>query len=112
METPGHILVDRAREKKSAKRGGSWRRLVLDHAELSIDDPPDGILDLDEALVRLEAEHPTKAKLVKLRFFAGISQREAADALGMSLTTADRHWFFARTWLYRELSRGTPPGDE
>ena len=100
------ILVDQARGRGAQKRGGGWRRLTLDGAGIAIDTAPDGILDLHDALTRFEAEHPQQAELVKLRFFAGLSQADAAAALGLPGTTADRHWAFARAWLYRQLASG------
>ena len=68
--------------------------------------PSDDLLALDEALTRLAALNPVRAELVKLRFFAGLTMPEAAEALGVSLATAERYWTFARTWLYAELSGG------
>ena len=102
-ENMRRILVDRARERGAAKRGGDWRRLSLDGAGLTIDEPPDGLLDLNDAIAALEREHPVRAELVKLRYFGGLGQVDAARALGLPPTTADRHWAFARAWLYRHL---------
>ncbi len=99
------ILIDAAREKGARKRGGGWRRLSLDHAGLALDTPPDGLLDLDDAITALEAEHPLRAELVKLRLFAGLGQGEAAAALDLAPTTADRQWAFARAWLWRYLEK-------
>ena len=67
------------------------------------------LLALDKALSKLAAEEPSKAELVKLRFFAGLTMPEAAAALGISLATAERHWTFARSWLYAEMSDNKPP---
>ena len=99
------ILIDRAREKGAAKRGGGWRRLTLDGTDLTVDTPPDGILDLNDALTALEQEHPLRAELVKLRFFGGLGQADAARALDLPPTTADRHWELARNWLFRFLEK-------
>lgn len=93
------ILVDRARARGALKRGGDRVRLDLDWASIELDRVPPEIVELDAALERLAAADPLKAELVSLRFFAGLSQREAAAALGISMTTADRHWAFARAWL-------------
>lgn len=102
-ETMRRILIDRAREKGALKRGGDLRRFSLDGASLTLDEVPAELLDLDAALTRLAAEHPTKAELVKLRFFGGLTLPEAAEAIGISPSTADRHWAFAKVWLYRQM---------
>ncbi len=104
-EAMRRILIDRARAKGTAKRGGSWRRVALDPAALTLDEVPAELLDLDEALERFAAEDPLKARLVELRFFGGLSMAEAAGLLGISTATATRHWAFARAWLYREIKR-------
>ena len=101
-----HILIDRARAKGRARRGGGRSRLDL-RREIAIHDlPPDDLLDLTDALDALAAEDPGKAELVKLRFFGGLSVEETADALGVSRATADRHWAYARAWLHDRLSAG------
>lgn len=97
------ILVDRARERGAQKRGGRRTRLELDPAQLFVDAPPPELLDLDEALTQLAVEDPEKAELVSLRFFGGLTLREAAAVLGISITTADRHWAYARAWLLAAL---------
>lgn len=104
-EAMRRILIDRARAKGAHKRGGDARRLTLDPALLSFDDIPAEIIDLHEAIEKLEAQDPLKASLVKLRFFAGLTQAQAATVLGLPPTTAERHWTFARAWLYQELSQ-------
>jgi RNA polymerase sigma factor (TIGR02999 family) len=104
-EAMRRILIDRARAKGALKRGGDIRRLQLDQDPLSRDDLSGELLDLDDALTKLSAEDPTKAELVKLRFFAGLTLEESAGILGLSPATADRHWSYARAWLYHELSR-------
>jgi RNA polymerase sigma factor (TIGR02999 family) len=103
-EAMRRILVDRARARRRLKRGGDRRRVDLDELELAIEGPSDDLLALDEALTKLAAKHPDKAELVKLRYFAGLSVDEAARALGISPATADRHWTFARAWLYRAVA--------
>ncbi len=99
------ILIDRARAKGAAKRGGSWQRLQTDLTQLALDDVPAELIDLDEALTRLRAVEPEKASLVELRFFAGLTMEQAAAVLGISLATAKRSWGFARSWLYNEMQR-------
>lgn len=102
-EAMRRILIDRARQRRAQKRAGNRNRLSLSRISLRIDDVPDDILDLDEALTKLAAEDPVKAHLVKLRFYAGLSLRQAARLLDISLATADRYWAYARAWLYVEL---------
>jgi len=103
-ESMRRILIDRARARGALKRGGGARRLTIDLSSLVVEDAPDGLLELDEALTRLAQQHPDKAELVKLRFFAGLTLPQAATVLGMSTTTADRHYAFARAWLYADLA--------
>ncbi|CAN5423297.1 ECF-type sigma factor [soil metagenome] len=105
-EAMRRILIDRARERGSLKRGGALNREALDSQSLALDDVPIEILDLDEALTQLAAAEPKKAELVKLRFFAGMSLSQAASAMGISDATADRYWAFARAWLFNKLSDG------
>jgi RNA polymerase sigma factor (TIGR02999 family) len=103
-EAMRRILIERARRKKRLKRGGERAKLNLDAMEFAIDSPADELLAIDEALEALEIDHQDCAQLLKLRFFAGMSQREAATALGIPRRTADRLWAFARAWLYQRLS--------
>jgi RNA polymerase sigma factor (TIGR02999 family) len=105
-EAMRRILIDRARDKGRVKRGGNWRRLRLDQLDLPVEEAPDDLLALDEALTRLAQEDAVCAELVKLRFFAGLTLEEAARNLGIARRTADRFWAFARSWLYDELRRG------
>ena len=104
-EAMRRILIDRARARGSAKRGGSWRRLETDLSRMSVDDVPAELVDLDAALTSFKQEDPEKAALVELRFFAGLSNDQAASVLGISTATATRHWAYARAWLYDRLSR-------
>jgi RNA polymerase sigma factor (TIGR02999 family) len=100
-ESMRRILVDGARRKRSQKRGGGWQRQVVEL--VSAPEPDDNLLALDEALQKLAAKDPVKAKLVELRYFAGLTGDEAAKVLGISSTTADRHWAYARAWLKAEV---------
>jgi RNA polymerase sigma factor (TIGR02999 family) len=109
-EAMRRILIDNARTKGRLRRGGAWRRVDLDAAHRVADLPDDDLLDLDAVLTRFAELDPTRAELVKLRFFAGLTMPEAASALGLSLATAERYWSFARAWLYAELTRGDEPG--
>jgi RNA polymerase sigma factor (TIGR02999 family) len=98
------ILLDRARDQKRLKRGGTRRRELLDlDALLSEAAAPDDLLDFDEALNALEQMDPRGAQLVKLRAYAGLTLDEAAAALGVVARTAQRDWAFARAWLYHKL---------
>lgn len=103
-EAMRRILVEQARRKGRLKRGGDYKRVDLDGIDITVSEPPDNLLALDEALTRLSQLHPEKADLVKLRYFVGLTVAEAAEALGISTTTADRYWTFARAWLFRELT--------
>jgi RNA polymerase sigma factor (TIGR02999 family) len=102
-EAMRRILVDNARMKQSLRRGGSAKRLPLEQVEPSATSPDEKLLALDEALVHLEQLDKIKADLVKLRYFAGLTIPQAAKALGISTTTANRYWAYARAWLYEEL---------
>jgi RNA polymerase sigma factor (TIGR02999 family) len=102
-EAMRRILVDRARAKQALKRGGDLERVDLDAVELPSPMPDDELLALDEALDRLATVDTRAAKMVKLCFFVGLTQEEAARELGVSLSTAERVWGFARSWLLREM---------
>jgi RNA polymerase sigma factor (TIGR02999 family) len=105
-EAMRRILVDSARRKKSQKHGGGHQRINLDHVATTIEEKPDEFLALDEALNKLATVDTTKAELVKLRYFAGLSIEQAAQALSVSRATAVRHWSFARAWLFNEINKG------
>ena len=105
-EAMRRILVDRARDRRRLKRGGGLERVDLDLDSVPLDAPGDDLIDLDEALTDLGREDPLCARLVALRFVAGLTQAEAAEALGLARRTADRHWAYARAWLYERLRRG------
>lgn len=106
-EAMRRILVEQARRKQRRKHGGGRDRIDFDPARLAAPQPDEDLLALDEALERLARQHPAKAELVKLRYFAGLTGEQAAAALGISPTTGDRHWAYARAWLRAELTRGT-----
>jgi RNA polymerase sigma factor (TIGR02999 family) len=103
-EAMRRILVERARRRSRLKRGGGAKRVDLADATLSVEQPPEDLLALDEALGALSEVHPVKAELIKLRYFAGLTNEEAAQALDISTATAERHWAYARAWLYRRIS--------
>ncbi|HVX59706.1 MAG TPA: ECF-type sigma factor [Pirellulales bacterium] len=102
-EAMRRILVERARHKQSLKAGGDRQRLELADIEPAIAGPDLDLLALDEALEKLERQDRRRAELVKLRFFAGLSIEQAADALGVSTSTADNDWAYARCWLRLEM---------
>ncbi len=102
-EAMRRILVDSARRKRADKRGGDRPRADLRDVPAAADLPPDDLLDLDTAFAAFEAEDPDKAALVRLRFFGGLSEAEAAACLGLSRATAARHWAYARAWLLDRL---------
>jgi RNA polymerase sigma factor (TIGR02999 family) len=95
------ILVDNARRKRAAKRGGDLRRQPLE--AVAAPGPDEELLALDEAMRKLAEADPEKARLVELRYFAGLTGEQAAEVLGISPTTADRHWAYARAWLQAEV---------
>ena len=105
-EAMRRILVENARRKRSQKRGGDRKRVDIELFEPSSTSNHEDLLCLDEALARLEERWPEKARLVKLRFFAGLTGPEAAEAMGISRATGERYWSFARAWLHAQLSIG------
>jgi len=110
-EAMRRILVERARQKKSLKGGGNLDRVELPDSEPSIlPFPCDDVIELSEALEKLELLHPRKAALIKLRFFAGLSVAEAAEALDVSVATAENDWAYARSWLRLEMEGNDLPG--
>ena len=102
-EAMRRILVDNARRKQRPKHGGQRRRVELDDGVRLTDDRAGELLSLHVALEKLEAESPGKAQLVKLRYFAGLSHQQAAEAMGISRATADRHWAYAKVFLRCEM---------
>jgi len=110
-EAMRRILVERARSKGRLKRGGDRERIDLDHAEPVVMPDSIDLIALDEALDKLAAQDETKAKLVKLRYFTGLTLEDAARALDISRATADRHWAYARAWLFDEIKKGDTEAD-
>ncbi len=102
-EAMRRILVEQARKRRRLKRGGDRQRLDLEVLQFSVQEAPDDLLALDEALAQLAQQHPAQAELVKLRYFAGLTVPEAAEVLGIAVSTADRYWTYARAWLYRRI---------
>jgi RNA polymerase sigma factor (TIGR02999 family) len=102
-EAMRRILIERARRKQCLKHGGHLERVDLDDVALPLTMPEEQLLALDEALDRLVAVDSRSAQMVKLCFFVGLTQEEAAKELGVSVATAERIWSFARTWLFREV---------
>ncbi len=107
-EVMRRILINRARDKSRWKRGGDRQRIDLDQIEVALDTPDELLLALDEAMESLAREDAVGAALVKLKYFAGLSLRQAAESLGLPGRTADRHWAYARAWLYDRLEAEFP----
>ena len=118
-EAMRRILVEKARRRQRLRHGGGRVRLDLDRldsVQLALDDcaqaPAEELLALDEALTRLAAAEPQAAEVVKLRFFAGLTIEQAAESLSISVRTANRHWAYAKAWLYQQLTeRGDAPDE-
>ncbi len=111
-ESMRRILVDKAREKHAQKRGGGLHRIDLDVGlDMVTSDRNDQLLVLDIALEAFEKQDELKAKLVKLRYFAGLTGAQAADALGIGVSTADKYWTYAKAWLKAEMKRINEKGD-
>jgi len=103
-EAMRRLLVENARRKKRLKHGGDMRQISLEEAEVQVHPISEDLVALDEALTRLAAHDRIKAEVVKLRYFAGLTMPEIADTLNLSLATVERHWTYARTWLYADLA--------
>jgi RNA polymerase sigma factor (TIGR02999 family) len=104
-EAMRRILVEKARSKQRLKYGGGHRRIKLDDASIFIEKAPDNLIALDEALEKLSKKDKVKADLVKLRFFAGLTGKQAATVLSISHNTCDRYWAYARSWLHLEVTK-------
>jgi RNA polymerase sigma factor (TIGR02999 family) len=110
-EAMRRILIDQARHKQSQRHGGGRKRLDVEHVEIAAPEPSFEVLALDEAMERFERFDAAKARLVKLRYFTGMTIPQVAEALGISTNTADRWWSYARAWLHAELKRGARESD-
>jgi RNA polymerase sigma factor (TIGR02999 family) len=104
-EAMRRILVDAARRKRRLKRGGDHARVAIDPDEVAGPERSDDLLALDEALTKFAAVEPRIAELVSLRYFGGLTLKEAAETLGIAARTADAHWAYARAWLLAEMRR-------
>ncbi len=104
-EAMRRILVDSARRKRAEKHGGNRHRVELEAVPVAALDSRYDLIALDDALTRLAAEEPVVAAMVNLRYFAGLTIERAADALGISVRTANRHWAYAKAWLFQQLGR-------
>jgi RNA polymerase sigma factor (TIGR02999 family) len=104
-EAMRRILIERARSKATLKRGGDHQKIQLDWDLIALDENPAEFLALNDSLERLIEVDALKGQLVQLRFFAGLTLQQAAVSLGISLSTAERHWAFARAWLYSDLKQ-------
>ena len=106
-EAMRRILIENARRRAAEKHGGGRARVDLDELVTPVKPPGDDLVALDEALTKFEREDGSKAALVKLHYFGGLSLEEAAAALGISRATAYRHWTYARAWLFQQVSGAT-----
>jgi len=104
-EAMRRILVDQARRKLSLRRGGSFQRQSIEDREIEAPEPSVDVLAVHEALTRFQGVDATAAQIVKLRYFAGLTISQAAEALGISSSTADRSWAYARAWLHTALKQ-------
>lgn len=105
-EAMRRVLVDRARRRKRAKHGADQKPMDLHDSAISAGCPPEEVLVVNELFDRLAERHPAEAEVAKLRYFVGFNHREAAEALGIPVSTAHSHWTFARAWLLREYRKG------
>jgi RNA polymerase sigma factor (TIGR02999 family) len=104
-EAMRRVLIDSARRKQAQKRGACLERVDLDEVDVAVRTNDTTLLRIDDALAKLALEDPPSAELVKLRFYAGLTNEQAAEALGVSERSVKRYWAFARAWLYDELRR-------
>jgi RNA polymerase sigma factor (TIGR02999 family) len=102
-EAMRRILIENARRKSRLKRGGKQQRLDIDQLELAAATPDDRLLLIDEALERLQADDPEKAQVVVLKFFGGRTNQEVAETLGVTERTVERHWAYAKAWLFQSI---------
>ena len=106
-EAMRRILIENARSKARARRGGDWQRVDFEELDVTTSISPDQLVALDDALAQLASQDRVAGELVKLRYFAGLALDQAAAALGVSTATAYRHWAYARAWLRSELLKDT-----
>jgi RNA polymerase sigma factor (TIGR02999 family) len=102
-EAMRRILIDRARRKQTARHGGDYKRVDFEGFDPAAPAADDQLLAVDEALDRFAIEHPVQAELVKLRYFAGLTNEEASQVIGVSVSTAKNYWAFSRAWLLNEI---------
>ena len=102
-EAMRHILIDRARRKKTVRHGGGYRRIDFEDFNMVSPSADDQLLAINEALNKLATEHPVHAELVKLRYFAGLTNEETSEVLGVSVSTVKNYWAFSRAWLLSEI---------
>ena len=105
-EAMRRILIDRARRRRAVRHGGEYERLNLEEDMLASPEDDEQLLELNDALEKLELKHPVQARVVKLRYFAGMSNEEIAELLGVSLSTVKNYWVFSKAWLFREIKNG------
>ena len=105
-EAMRHILIDRARRRRAVRHGGEYERVYLQEDMLASPGDDEQLLVVNDALENLERKHPVQAQVVKLRYFAGMSNEEIAELLGISLSTVKNYWVFSKAWLFREIKRG------
>jgi len=105
-EAMRRILIENARYKQRIRHGGEHKRVDINEAQLAVKGPSDDIIALNEALEKLSKKDKIKADLVKLRYFAGLTGRQAANLLNISHSTADEYWTYARAWLHAEITKG------
>ena len=102
-EAMRHILIDRARRKQTRRHGGDYQRIDFEEVDLAAPHADDQLLAVNEALDKLALEHPVQAELVKLRYFAGLTNEEVSEVLGISVSTVKNYWTFSRAWLLNEI---------
>ena len=102
-EAMRRILIDRARRKLTVRHGGQFERVDLDELELVVEQTDEQLLAVHEVLDKFSREHPAQAEVVKLRYFAGMTNEEVAQVLGVSVATVKNYWTFARAWLFQEI---------
>src|SRR5277367_4360029 len=104
-EAMRRILIERARRRRAVRHGSEYERVTLQEEMLAGHDDDEQLLALNDALEKLELKYPTQAQVVKLRYFAGMSNEEIAELLGVSLSTVKNYWVFSKAWLFREIKR-------